>query len=155
MSNLTQSILLLLEQGERDYMKLRGDTGPLVYPAGFVYLFSTLRNITGGSIVVAQWLFGALYLGTQSLLMTIYSNTASLPPWGLILLCFSRRIHSIFVLRLFNDCWAMFAAYWAVRILGTRKYRSAIILFSLAVSIKMNVLLMAPGVLAVMIKVGT
>ena len=26
--------------GERDYYNLRGDTGPLVYPAGFVYVYS-------------------------------------------------------------------------------------------------------------------
>ena len=27
-------------EGERDYYNLRGDTGPLVYPAGFVYAYS-------------------------------------------------------------------------------------------------------------------
>jgi alpha-1,3-mannosyltransferase len=32
--------------GERDYLKIRGDTGPLVYPAGFVYLFSLLHSLT-------------------------------------------------------------------------------------------------------------
>ena len=32
--------------GEWDYMKLRGDTGPLVYPAGFVYLFTVLNWAT-------------------------------------------------------------------------------------------------------------
>lgn len=26
--------------GERNYRNLRGDTGPLVYPAGFVYVYS-------------------------------------------------------------------------------------------------------------------
>lgn len=26
--------------GERNYLNLRGDTGPLVYPAGFVYIYS-------------------------------------------------------------------------------------------------------------------
>ena len=32
--------------GERDYYNLSGDTGPLVYPAGFVYVFSALRSLT-------------------------------------------------------------------------------------------------------------
>ena len=32
--------------GERNYYNLRGDTGPLVYPAGFVYVFVVLRALT-------------------------------------------------------------------------------------------------------------
>lgn len=40
--------------GELDYMKLKGGTGPLVYPAGFVYLFSAIRWITNGSVFPAQ-----------------------------------------------------------------------------------------------------
>jgi alpha-1,3-mannosyltransferase len=32
--------------GELDYFKMKGDTGPLVYPAGFVYLYSLLYYIT-------------------------------------------------------------------------------------------------------------
>lgn len=32
--------------GERNYLNLYGDTGPLVYPAGFVYVFSYLYWIT-------------------------------------------------------------------------------------------------------------
>lgn len=32
--------------GELDYSNLKGNTGPLVYPAGFVYLFTALRAIT-------------------------------------------------------------------------------------------------------------
>lgn len=33
-------------EGERNYLNLYGDTGPLVYPAGFVYVFSYLYWIT-------------------------------------------------------------------------------------------------------------
>ena len=43
-------------QGERDYMKLRGDTGPLVYPAGFVYVYSWLYHLTreGQDIITGE-----------------------------------------------------------------------------------------------------
>ncbi|RZR94095.1 hypothetical protein BHM03_00022715 [Ensete ventricosum] len=34
--------------GERDCTKLKGDTGPLVYPAGFLYVYSAIKFLTGG-----------------------------------------------------------------------------------------------------------
>jgi ALG3 protein len=40
--------------GELDYANLKGGTGPLVYPAGFVYLFSGIRWITNRSVFPAQ-----------------------------------------------------------------------------------------------------
>lgn len=40
--------------GELDYANLRGGTGPLVYPAGFVYLFSGIRWLTQASVAHAQ-----------------------------------------------------------------------------------------------------
>ncbi|KAG7669039.1 hypothetical protein KSW81_004049 [Nannochloris sp. 'desiccata'] len=91
------------DKGERDYINLKGDTGPLVYPAGFVYLFSWLRSITHGAILPAQYIFAALYLATQFIVMALYITSCTMPPWSLVLLCLSRRLHSIFVLRLFND----------------------------------------------------
>lgn len=60
-----------------------------------------------------QYIFAALYLATQAAAMALYIRAASLPPWSLALLCASRRLHSIFVLRLFNDCWAMLVAFLA------------------------------------------
>lgn len=57
--------------GERDYTKLRGDTGPLVYPAGFVYLYSGLYWVTGGgeNLVVGQGVFAGLYVATLAIVM--------------------------------------------------------------------------------------
>lgn len=39
---------------ERDYSKLKGDTGPLVYPAGFLYIYSAIQYVTGGEVYPAQ-----------------------------------------------------------------------------------------------------
>jgi len=50
--------------GTLDYQYLKGDTGPLVYPAGFVYIFSLFYYATdhGTNIRTAQWIFAVLYL---------------------------------------------------------------------------------------------
>lgn len=40
--------------GERDYRNLKGDTGPLVYPAGFLYIYSAFQYVTGGEVYPAQ-----------------------------------------------------------------------------------------------------
>lgn len=35
-------------------MNLKGDTGPLVYPAGFLYVYSAIQFVTGGEVYPAQ-----------------------------------------------------------------------------------------------------
>lgn len=40
--------------GERNYAELHGDTGPLVYPAGFLYIYSLIKYITGAAVFPAQ-----------------------------------------------------------------------------------------------------
>ncbi|KAG6415314.1 hypothetical protein SASPL_122721 [Salvia splendens] len=92
--------------GERDYSMLKGDTGPLVYPAGFLYIYSAIQYVTGGEVYPAQILFGILYIVNLGMVLLIYLKTDVLPWWALCLLSLSKRLHSIFVLRLFNDCFA-------------------------------------------------
>jgi len=136
--------------GTSDYSKLRGDTGPLVYPAGFVYVFSGLYYITsrGVNVRIAQYLFAALYVITLTLVFRIYARTKKVPPYVLILMCCtSYRIHSIFILRLFNDPIAMVLLYASINAFLDNRWYLGSVLYSLAVSIKMNILLFAPALL--------
>ena len=41
-------------EGEMDYTKIEGDTGPLVYPAGFLYVYSAIKFLTAGQVFPAQ-----------------------------------------------------------------------------------------------------
>lgn len=60
--------------GERDYTVIKGGTGPLVYPAAHVYVYSALYYVTdsGRNILLAQIIFGGVYLGSLSVVMTCY-----------------------------------------------------------------------------------
>jgi alpha-1,3-mannosyltransferase len=60
--------------GERDYMKMEGDTGPLVYPAAHVYTYTALYHLTdkGQNIYVAQQIFAGLYMVTLAVVMLCY-----------------------------------------------------------------------------------
>lgn len=151
-----------------NYVTLKGSTGPLVYPAGFLYVYRALRWMSTSSencevvaaasafgpppepcggldVQRAQWVFYALYLGTQAIVLDIYHQTRPGPPWICVLLVLSKRLHSLFLLRLFNDCVAMFFAHAAVAMLVRRRYLLGSLLFSLSVSVKMNALLALPA----------
>jgi len=60
--------------GERDYTKIEGGTGPLVYPAAHVYTYTGLWYLTreGKDIFLAQQLFAGLYLLTLAVVMGCY-----------------------------------------------------------------------------------
>ncbi|XP_076899835.1 dol-P-Man:Man(5)GlcNAc(2)-PP-Dol alpha-1,3-mannosyltransferase-like isoform X1 [Bidens hawaiensis] len=139
-------------EGERDYSNLKGDTGPLVYPAGFLYIYSAIQYVTGGNVYPAQILFGFLYIVNLGIVLFIYVKTDVLPWWALTLLSLSKRLHSIFVLRLFNDCFAMTLLHASLVPLLYQKWHLSLIIFSAAVSVKMNVLLYSPPLLLLMVK---
>ena len=60
----------------------------------------------GGDIGRGQVLFAALYLLSQALALGLTISAGAVPPAFLPLLAASKRLHSIYVLRLFNDCWS-------------------------------------------------
>lgn len=145
--------------GTYDYMKLKGDTGPLVYPAGFVYVFLGLYYVTlhGTNIRLAQYIFAALYLFTIVTVFVIYRKTRKVPPYVFFFMCCaSYRIHSIYILRMFNDPVAMLFLYIAVVCFLSDRWAIGCLFYSLGVSIKMNLLLFAPGLMfLLLVRLGT
>ncbi|PIK58852.1 dolichyl-P-Man:Man(5)GlcNAc(2)-PP-dolichyl mannosyltransferase [Apostichopus japonicus] len=140
--------------GTYDYLLLKGGTGPLVYPAGFVYIYMAFYYITnkGTDIRLAQYLFGVLYLATLPLVFRIFQKTKKVPPYVMFFVCCaSYRIHSIYVLRLFNDPVAMFFFYLATNFFIDRNWNWGCFWFSIAVSVKMNVLLFSPALLLLLL----
>lgn len=78
----------------------------------------------------------------------IYKKTKKVPPYALILSTLtSYRIHSIYVLRLFNDPVAVLFFYVSLNCFLMNKWRLGSVFYSLAVSVKMNILLYAPCLL--------
>ena len=153
--------------GDFDYLNLRGETGPLVYPAGFVWVYAPLHWVTGGGANVrfAQFIFVALIAFNLFVVLRIYNLTRFAPPWVALFFLCSKRVHSLFVLRLFNDCVTATVFHVALLLmceaasvnatkgrseqqalrLRSRYWIAGCALFSAAVSIKMNILLMAPA----------
>uniref|UniRef100_A0A0A1XQP3 dolichyl-P-Man:Man5GlcNAc2-PP-dolichol alpha-1,3-mannosyltransferase n=1 Tax=Zeugodacus cucurbitae TaxID=28588 RepID=A0A0A1XQP3_ZEUCU len=136
--------------GTLDYGQLKGDTGPLVYPAAFVYIYSALYYITshGQNIRLAQYIFAFIYLLQLWLVLRLYTKSRKVPPYVLLISTFtSYRIHSIYVLRLFNDPIAILFLYASLNLFLDRRWSLGSICFSIAVGVKMNILLFAPALL--------
>ncbi|PWN33544.1 dolichyl-P-Man:Man(5)GlcNAc(2)-PP-dolichyl mannosyltransferase [Meira miltonrushii] len=141
------------QKGERTYDKISGDTGPCVYPAMHLYIYSFLSFVSEGGkkLVPAQIVFGGLYIVTQFLTMAIYKS-ARIPPIIMFPLLLSKRLHSIYVLRLFNDCWAVAIMYGSIWAMTKAHWGAASILYSLALGTKMNILLYAPAMAAIYLR---
>ncbi|KAF2102876.1 mannosyltransferase [Rhizodiscina lignyota] len=133
--------------GERDYAKIEGDTGPLVYPGAHVFIYRILYAVTdkGRDIRTAQVIFGGLYLVTLGVVMACY-RLAKAPPYIFPLLILSKRLHSIFLLRCFNDCWAVFFLWLAIYLYQKRLWTVGSFAYTTALGIKMSVLLILPAI---------
>lgn len=98
----------------------------------------------------------------------IYRQAGCIPNWIIVLLPLSKRLHSIFVLRLFNDCWSVVAMQASVLayqqnwdFAGTLLFRydhtnistvnSRKAFSSAALSVKMSILLYLPGLLVILV----
>jgi alpha-1,3-mannosyltransferase len=142
-----QEVGYVVKDNVWDYAQIKGDTGPLVYPSGFVYIYAMLYYVTGqgSDILLGQLIFVFLYLACVAVVLGLYLQCKECKPWMLIAVCVSRRVHSIFVLRLFNDGIAMLFLYSGMLAFMKRRPLLATFLCSWALSVKMNILLWAPA----------
>lgn len=150
----------LINEGEIDYKSIEGDSGPIVYPAGFVQIYQFINWLTneGTDIYAGQLLFSYLLAFTNLLVCCVFGSVQDFPPWPLYMLIMSKRLFSIYVLRLFNDCFTTASMVGVTLLLQQASYwysTSTLIsflltflagdLFSIAISIKMNALLYLPA----------
>ena len=78
---------------------------------------------------LAQHIYALVYLTTFILSCSIYRSVGNIPNWVILFLPFSKRLHSIFVLRLFNDCWSVLAVEAAILAFQHNFYDTGILLF--------------------------
>ncbi|KAL4931516.1 dolichyl-P-Man:Man(5)GlcNAc(2)-PP-dolichol alpha-1,3-mannosyltransferase [Aspergillus undulatus] len=141
----------LYHAGERDYTRIEGSTGPLVYPAAHVYSYSLLYHVTdeGRDIGLGQIIFAFLYLITLTVVMACYRR-ARAPPYLFPLLVLSKRLHSVYMLRMFNDGLAALAMWGTVWLFMNRRWAPAVAVWSLGLGVKMTLILLAPAVMVVL-----
>lgn len=137
--------------GERDYTRIEGSTGPLVYPAAHVYIYTLLYYCTdsGRDILLGQIIFAVLYILTLLVVVACYRR-AGAPPYLFLLLVLSKRLHSVFLLRLFNDGLATLAMWLAIYLFQRRQWAPAVAVWSFGLGIKMTLLLLAPAIATVL-----
>lgn len=138
--------------GVTNYSQITGDSGPIAYPAGFLYAFEIIRRVCedGHNWRMAQLIFTLLYLIQLMVTFKIY-QLARAPNITYLLAIFSKRLHSIFLLRMFNDCLTMPVMHIAILLIMLRYWRWGSLAFALALSIKMNVLLFSPAWLVILL----
>lgn len=138
--------------GERDYTRIEGSTGPLVYPAAHVYIYSALYHVTdeGRDIAFAQVIFAAMYLTTLAIVMRCY-RSMNAPPYLFGLLVLSKRLHSVFLLRLFNDAVATLFLWAAIYAFQRKQWLMGVFVWTVGVGVKMTLLLIAPAIAVALI----
>lgn len=69
-----QQSSLVWNKGIRDYADIRGDSGPLVYPAGHVAFFGFMDWISqsGQQLWAAQQVFATIYTVTQAVVACLF-----------------------------------------------------------------------------------
>lgn len=94
-----------------------------------------------------------IYLATLFAVFFLVYKPAKVPPYALVFLVLSKRLHSIYMLRMFNDVCSTFLVVLAIALLQRRQWTFSSLMLSAAVSVKMNSLLYLPGAAIIYLQV--
>ncbi|GJD06667.1 Probable Dol-P-Man:Man(5)GlcNAc(2)-PP-Dol alpha-1,3-mannosyltransferase [Galdieria sulphuraria] len=69
-----QQVYQVFFEGKRDYSQIRGDTGPLVYPAGFLFIYRLFYAISNGgsNLFPVQVCFAFIHSATLCTVCSIF-----------------------------------------------------------------------------------
>ena len=76
----------------------------------------------------------------------VTDEAAQIPPYVFPMLILSKRMHSIFTVRLFNDCFAVFFFFVAIYCYQKRWWIAGSVIYSVGLGVKMSLLLALPSV---------
>lgn len=132
-------------------MLIRNDS----YPGGFLWIFSVFYYLCEGGKDVrsAQLIFAAIYVATLWIVFRLYMYSTKveslldtspcrleswsditwvnfkIPPYAFIFLTLSKRLHSLYILRCFNDCIVALLLYASILALCRRRWTLSSLLF--------------------------
>ncbi|KAF8335423.1 glycosyltransferase [Cantharellus anzutake] len=109
--------------GERKYSHIHGPSGPLVHRL-LHYLTDDGKNQR-----LSQQIYTGVYTANQFLYMALFDLAGGVPNWVLPIVALSKWLHSIYVLRLFNDFWVVFFVLLSFICHFKRSYFAAAVLY--------------------------
>jgi len=110
--------ITMWQNGELDYTHIYSGTGPLVYPAGYLYIYAFFKWLTGGgtNLLIGQHLFCGIHVFNAAVVFVIYNTLArdlidsirakeslksihAIWSWRVAMgiTCLSKRIHSLHI----------------------------------------------------------
>lgn len=166
----------LYMSGIKDYTLFPGDNGPTNRPALHIYVCRFLAYVAqyGANVVLAQVFFAFLYVFNLGLAMLCYkqakvsvtkdTHIQSMSLASLIkadalfqvsnyvfpMLCLSKRLHSIYVLRCFDDGFTVMFLFLAIYQYQHKNWTAGTLCFACGLAVDMNLICALPAVAVIL-----
>jgi alpha-1,3-mannosyltransferase len=138
-------------EGTRDYSQHMHAHGPCTYPGGFMFLYTPLYLITGGSLQLFQLIWAALEIVMFFVVWEIVQSQ-NLPRLLGLLPVFSNRLHLYNVRVVINDFPSVLLMYICIYLVIKKRFTLASVLYSFVLSTKLNFVFFGPALALIYLK---